>query len=50
MLECVRRRRSRSSGVPPAPKSMSNAVRGLRIIGSGVVGDDQLIESVYAHE
>ena len=50
MLPWVRRRRARSSALPPAPNSMSKAVRGLRIIGSGVVGDDQLIESVYAHE
>ena len=46
MLAWVRRRRARSSSVPPAPKSRSNAARGLRIIGSGVDGDDQLIESV----
>ncbi len=39
-------RAARASGVPPAPKSMSNATRGSRIIGSGSFGDAQLIESV----
>ena len=48
MLAWVRRRRARSSGVPPAPKSWSNATRGSRVMGSGSVGEAQLMESVYA--
>ena len=40
------RRAARSSGVPPAPKSMSKATRGSRIMGSGSFGDAQLIVSV----
>ncbi len=47
MLPLVRRRNSRSAAVPPAPKSCSKATRGSRIIGSGSVGDAQLMESVY---
>ena len=50
MLRRVARRSARSSGVPPAPNSISKATRGSRIIGSGSLGDDQLMESVYAHE
>ena len=50
MLPVLRLRMARSSGVPPAPKSCSNATRGSRIMGSGSVGDAQLIESVYMHE
>ena len=46
MLERMACRSARSSGLPPAPKSMSNATRGSRIIGSGSLGDAQLIESV----
>ena len=46
MLRRVARRAARSSGVLPAPKSISNATRGSRIIGSGSLGDDQLIVSV----
>ena len=37
---------ARSSADPPAPNSWSNAMRGSRIIGSGSVGDAQLIMSV----
>ena len=37
---------ARSVGEPPAPNSWSNAMRGSRIIGSGSVGDAQLIMSV----
>ena len=46
MLLRVLRRAARSSGVPPAPNSMSKATRGSRIIGSGSFGDAQLIVSV----
>ena len=48
MLWLVRLRTARSSLLPPAPKRRSNAARGSRIIGSGSVGDAQLIASVYA--
>ncbi len=46
MLLRVSRREARSSGVLPEPNSMSKAMRGSRIIGSGSLGDAQLIESV----
>ncbi len=46
MLLSSRRRRARSSGVAPAPKSWSNTARGSRSIGSGSVGEAQLIVSV----
>jgi hypothetical protein len=46
MLRLVRLRAVRSAAVPPAPKSMSNAWRGSRIMGSGSDGDAQLIMSV----
>ena len=46
MLRRVARRSARSSGVLPAPNSISKATRGSRIIGSGSFGDAQLIESV----
>ena len=46
MLRLVRRRAARSSAVPPAPKSWSKAMRGSRIIGSGSVGEAQLMVSV----
>ena len=36
----------RSSGVAPTPNSWSKTTRGSRIIGSGSVGDAQLIVSV----
>ena len=39
---------ARSALFVPAPNSRSNATRGLRIIGSGSLGDAQLIVSVYA--
>jgi hypothetical protein len=44
------RRCARASGVAPIPNNWSNTSRGSRIIGSGSVGDAQLIESVYAQE
>ncbi len=50
MLALVRRLRARSSGVEPAPKSISKATRGSRMRGSGSVGDAQLMESVYTQE
>ena len=37
---------ARCSGVAPTPNSCSNATRGSRIIGSGSVGDAQLMVSV----
>ena len=33
-------------GVDPVPNISSNGTRGLKWLGSGVVGDDQLIESM----
>jgi len=50
MLRRVIWRALRSSLDVPAPKSISKATRGSRIIGSGSLGDAQLIVSVYAHE
>src|SRR5688572_8334779 len=41
------RRAARSSAEPPVPNSCSNAIRGLYVIGSGVVGEDQLIVFMY---
>ncbi len=46
MLRRVTCRCLRSSADVPAPNSMSNATRGSRIIGSGSLGDAQLIVSV----
>ena len=40
------RRAARASGVAPIPNNWSKTSRGSRIIGSGSVGDAQLIESV----
>ena len=48
MLWLALRREMRSALFEPAPNSMSNAMRGLRIIGSGSLGLAQLIVSVYA--
>ena len=46
MLLSSARRSRRSPGVAPTPNSWSNTTRGSRIIGSGSVGEAQLIESV----
>ena len=46
MLRLTRLRAARSAGEPPVPNSSSNASRGSRVIGSGVVGDAQLIVSM----
>ena len=46
MLLSVRRLAARSSGVAPTPNSWSNTTRGSRTIGSGCVGEAQLIVSV----
>ena len=40
------RRCARAAGVAPTPNNWSNTTRGSRIIGSGCVGDAQLIVSV----
>ena len=42
-------RATRPSGVPPAPNNWSKTIRGSRVIGSGSVGDAQLMVSVYTH-
>jgi hypothetical protein len=46
MLPLSLRRAERSALLLPAPNNRSNAARGLRIIGSGSVGEAQLIVSV----
>ena len=46
MLLSVRRLCARSAAVAPTPNSESNTARGSRIIGSGSLGEAQLIVSV----
>jgi hypothetical protein len=46
MLRSACRFAVRSSSVAPTPNNWSNTTRGSRIIGSGCVGDAQLIVSV----
>ncbi len=49
MLRFVLKRSALCSGVPPAPNNISKTARGSRTMGSGSLGDAQLIVSVYAH-